>query len=412
MRVLRVVAAAALCLATTPAFAAPQLVARWVQYDVTGAAQARLVVDGGACPALSVDGGDLATTQRAAPDAAFPYRICTAPLPAGSHSVAVLGEPLPTPAAMPGRIIVLGDTGCRVQGKTIQACSDPVAWPFSRVAERAAAMHPDLVIHVGDYLYRETPCPADDGRCAGSPSGDNWPTWKADFFTPGSSLLAAAPWVVVRGNHEECPRAGRGWTRLLAAAPYDPATPCTASETPYAVPLAALNLVVMDDANAPDLNTTPELIALYHRQFAAAAPLATGPSWLLMHRPIRGIVRVKGLVVGGNETMLKAPPDLPASVELLVSGHIHAFEAINYGDASPPQLVVGNGGDNLDSAPDDLTGIEVGGLTVTHGVSLPGFGFLLLTRSGSGWQGEAYDVGGTLRRTCAIAARQIVCDHD
>jgi Calcineurin-like phosphoesterase len=412
MRALRVFAAAALCVAVTPALAAPELVARWVQYDATGAAQARLIVDGDACPALTVDGASVATLQRAAPDASFPYRICTAGIAAGSRSVAALGQILAAPAATPGRIIVLGDTGCRVQGKTIQACSDPAAWPFARVAERAASLHPDLVIHVGDYLYRETPCPAGDARCAGSPSGDNWASWRADFFAPGESLLAAAPWVVVRGNHEECARAGRGWTRLLGAAPDDPGAPCAANEAPYAVRLAGLNLVVMDDANAPDQNATPDLITLYQAQFAAVAQLATGPSWLLMHRPIRGIVRVKGLVVGGNQTMLLAKPDLPASVELLLSGHIHTFEAINYGDASPPQLVVGNGGDNLDAAPDDLTGIEVGGLTVTHGASLPGFGFLLLTRSGSGWQGEAYDVGGALRRTCAIAARQIVCDHD
>jgi hypothetical protein len=344
------------------------------------------------------------------PETSFPYRICTARIAAGARSAAALGQALPLPAAAPERIVVLGDTGCRVQGNTIQACSDPVAWPFARVASQAASLHPDLVIHVGDYHYRETPCPAADARCTGSPSGDNWAAWRADFFAPGASLLAAAPWVLVRGNHEECARAGRGWTRLLAAAPYD--APCAANEAPYAVRLAGLNLVVMDDATAPDVNPTPDLIAFYQRQFAAVAPLATGPSWLLMHRPIRGIVRVKGLVVGGNQTMLMAQPDLPASVELLVSGHIHAFEAINYGDASPPQLVVGNGGDNLDTAPDDLTGIEVGGLVVTHGRSLPGFGFLLLTRAGSGWQGEAYDVGGTLRRTCAIASHQIVCDHD
>jgi hypothetical protein len=412
MRVLRVFVTAALCLAVTPALAAPDIVARWVQYDATGAAQARLIVDGGSCPALSVDGAEVATAQRAAPDARFPYRVCTARIPAGSRSIAALGKTLAAPAAEPGRIIVLGDTGCRVKGKTVQACSDPAAWPFARLAETAASLHPDLVIHVGDYLYRETPCPADDARCAGTPSGDNWASWRADFFEPGENLLAAAPWVVVRGNHEDCERAGRGWTRLLAGAPYDPAVPCAENEAPYQVRLAGLNLVVMDNANASDQGAPPDLVALYRTQFPAVAQLATGPSWVLLHRPIRGIVRVRGAVLGGNQTMLAAEPELPASVELLVSGHIHAFEALDYGEGSPPQLVVGNGGDKLDAAPEDLTGIEVGGLVVTHGRSLPGFGFLLLTRSGSGWQGEAYDVERTLRRTCAIASRQIVCDHD
>ena len=79
--------------------------------------------------------------------------------------------------------------------------------PFAALATAAAALKPDLVIHLGDYLYRETPCPASFAGCAGSPYGDNWAAWNADFFVPGAPLLAAAPWIVIRGNHEDCARA-------------------------------------------------------------------------------------------------------------------------------------------------------------------------------------------------------------
>ena len=51
--------------------------------------------------------------------------------------------------------------------------------------------------------------------CAGSPYGDNWAVWQKDFFDPAAPLLAAAPWVLVRGNHELCSRGGHGWFRLL-----------------------------------------------------------------------------------------------------------------------------------------------------------------------------------------------------
>ena len=51
--------------------------------------------------------------------------------------------------------------------------------------------------------------------CAGSPWGDNWTTWQADFFTPAAPLLAAAPIVLVRGNHEDCDRAGPGFLLLM-----------------------------------------------------------------------------------------------------------------------------------------------------------------------------------------------------
>jgi hypothetical protein len=50
-------------------------------------------------------------------------------------------------------------------------------------------------------------------RC--SPWGYGWDTWKADFFDPAQALLKAAPWVMVRGNHETCTRAGQGWWRFL-----------------------------------------------------------------------------------------------------------------------------------------------------------------------------------------------------
>ena len=43
------------------------------------------------------------------------------------------------------RIVVIGDTGCRLKGSFTQDCNDPVKWPFAVVARLAAARHPDLV---------------------------------------------------------------------------------------------------------------------------------------------------------------------------------------------------------------------------------------------------------------------------
>ena len=105
-------------------------------------------------------------------------------------------------------------------------------WPFASVAASAADWDPDLIIHVGDYLYRESPCPADNAGCAGSPYGDTWATWNADFFEPAAPLLDAAPWILVRGNHEDCSREGTGWFRYL-----DP-MPMPRSCEPYTEPYA------------------------------------------------------------------------------------------------------------------------------------------------------------------------------
>ena len=70
-------------------------------------------------------------------------------------------------------------------GGQFQDCDRQSKWPFSRLSKTVAERKPDLVIHVGDYLYRESPCPKGDPGCKGSPDGDNWQTWKADFFCAG-----------------------------------------------------------------------------------------------------------------------------------------------------------------------------------------------------------------------------------
>ncbi|HUE66498.1 MAG TPA: metallophosphoesterase, partial [Rhizomicrobium sp.] len=184
----------------------------WVQ-AVSGGYEARVVTGAGSCPVLHTDKGDSPMSVRASATADFPM-VCSAPISAGTRTAEISGAVLPVPVTQPQRILVLGDTGCRLKGSVLQACNDPAKWPFPEVAAAAASLKPDLVIHLGDYLYRESACPAGNRGCAGSPWGDNWTTWQADFYTPAAPLLAAAPIVLVRGNHEDCTRAGPGWTLL------------------------------------------------------------------------------------------------------------------------------------------------------------------------------------------------------
>jgi hypothetical protein len=143
----------------------------WVQATASGF-EARLVTSATGCPTLTTDKGDVAMTVRAAATADFPL-VCAAAIPSGATQAGIADKPLPLPAANPQRILVLGDTGCRIKGAALQACNDPTKWPFPQLAAAAAKLKPDLVIHVGDYLYRESACPAGNQGCAGSPWGDN-----------------------------------------------------------------------------------------------------------------------------------------------------------------------------------------------------------------------------------------------
>lgn len=79
---------------------------------------------------------------------------------------------------------------------------------------------PNLVLHMGDYVYRQWLCPwkGDKGCEAINQNaawGDTIITWYNEFFKPFQPLLEAAPWVMARGNHEICKRAGVGWNFLL-----------------------------------------------------------------------------------------------------------------------------------------------------------------------------------------------------
>ena len=387
------------------------IAAAWVQLGPGGVNEARVAISGEKCPRVMVDGTEPAMHERAGADGNFRVRLCVLALPKGARQASVLGRDLPLFIAPAKRIVVIGDTGCRIKGSAVQACNDPAKWPFATVAREAAKLNPDLVIHVGDYLYREQPCPAEDTQCAGTPSGDNWPTWSADFFTPAAPLLATAPWVIVRGNHESCDRAGAGWLRLLGPLSLAATTRCTDHVAPYVVPFGPANVVVMDDSDAPDLYSDAALVPEHAADFASLKKLARAPEWLTMHRPLWGAVTGPfGITMGGNRTMIAALKDEHAldPVELMLSGHIHSFEALNY-DKGPPQIIAGNGGDKLDAVPADLSRANLSGRSVKEGLSLPGFGFLLMTREAAGWTIDLFRVDGTRERQCHFAHRHIDC---
>lgn len=392
---------AALVAAALPARAETEA---WVQAVAAGGFEVRLVTSDSTCPMFRSDKGQVAMTVRAPANDAFPL-TCEAPVPPGAIAIAAGDIPLPVPAAIPNRILVLGDTGCRIKGGALQACNDPAAWPFPALADAASKLEPDLIVHVGDYLYRESPCPAGNPGCAGSPSGDNWPSWKADFFDSAVLLTATAPLVLVRGNHEECSRAGEGFLRLMGPSHFDPSAPCDPHLAPFTVALGGASLAVIDDANAPDTDVDGAMVPVYAKEFQKLAEIP-GPVWFAAHRPIwAAISGPMNLPIGGNATLIAAAGKtlLPSNVALMLSGHIHSFEAINYEGKLPPQIVAGNGGDNLAITPRDLKGAIFqghSGVRVKDGLSVGGFGFLMLTRKQNDWTIDLYDAQGNRKGQC------------
>ena len=397
-------------LVSAPALAAPTA---WVQYAASGRAEVRLVTDG-ACPALRVDGKRLRTHERAAPTEAFANRVCAAILPPGARRASLAGVKLPLPKARPDRLVILGDTGCRVKGPVVQNCLDPAkGWPFARISALAAAQKPDLVIHVGDYYYRETPCPADkQDWCGGGPYGDRWDTWKAEWFDPGRPLLAAAPIVLARGNHEDCKRGGLGWFRLLDASSKPKACP-EASDT-FAVEIGGVRLLVLDSADPDDNTAQPNLVADFTARLDAMDKLRgheTG--WLVTHRPIWYAARPAGKLVDGmtNATERAAVKGRDLSgLQMIVAGHVHNFTSMDFGPARPAQLIVGTGGDLLNGEPaTSIAGtLSIDGMDAASYTMDP-FGYLVLDRKGRDWVGAFHDLTDAVVATCRLHARSLQC---
>jgi hypothetical protein len=395
----------------------------------------------------------------------FPVNTCElSPLPAGTTSAVVnaswgggpQGITLPLPKANPQTIVVIGDTGCRMQiGDVWQACSQnvftpngwsttyeatPEGYPFAATAANAAALHPDLVIHVGDYMYRDNECPPDMAGCAGSPWGYGWDSWEADFFTPAAPLLAAAPWIVVRGNHEQCTRAGQGWYRFLDTAPWDTTgvktcnlsandNPASATspelsgsyDAAYGVSIGSGTQVLVFDSNNISKNaltsgngsgSTFGQFNAYTSEAATIAGLAVNPSsqfniWA-NHHPILGFSEgsVGATPTGGAPALLSVleaayPTTIfPPGINMVLHGHTHLFEAIDFapiptGTANgyPATFVSGNAGSQLDTALPNPFQLSTSPLnttaafltadtsppTVSNIADSPNYGFLVLS---------------------------------
>jgi hypothetical protein len=381
---------------------------------MTGAgAEARAVVAGADCPALTVDGQRVAMRLRAEPDKAFENRICQAPLPKAARHVSLEGQALPLPVSEPKRLVILGDSGCRIKQDITQDCNDPVAgWPFARVARMAARQKPDLVIHVGDYYYRETACPAGSDECRNSPYGDRWPTWRAELFDPAQPLLAGAPWVFARGNHEDCQRGGKGWFRLLDA---DAAVrACPALSDTFLVPIGGVTLGVVDSADPDDNKPQPANAEAFARNLAPLGHANTRV-WMVTHRPVWEIRRRGDELddVGANVNQRAAVKAHGlAGVDLVLAGHMHTFLSLDAGPDRPAQLVVGTGGDRLDSnkaAAPAPGAIAIDGAPPAKAFSMTRFGYFVLDRKGEAWEGAFHDLSDRVVARCRLAAGRLTC---
>jgi hypothetical protein len=402
-----------------PPAAQARVFAQWVELGPDGASSVRAITDD-ACPQVIFDGVPTSMIVRAEPGqsienvkpAAFPVRSCEVAVPQGAVAATLDGRVLPLARPNPQRILVFGDTGCRLDRNTQQDCNDPAAWPFPKIAAAAAIARPDLVIHVGDYHYRELPCPAERSGCARSPWGYGFDAWYADFFDPAAPLLAAAPWIMVRGNHEDCARAGEGWIRFLDRLPASAI--CRDLTGIFVARLGDFGFVVVDGARAEDPKGDMRALAgLLGSQLVGVAANVPAEAWFVSHRPLNSMRSApdrRANEVDNTVQELAFGTIMPPGVRMTVAGHIHFFQAVDFGGSRPPQLVVGTGGDNLVMVPPlSVVGSDINGHKVVNSVAYSGFAYMVWDRTGNLWIGTLFDVDGKALSHCRLLDRSLSC---
>lgn len=275
------------------------------------------------CPAVLVDGVEQHMDQHHPRESLFPlscvFRLDLSNLP--KSFLFENAELLPRfEQNKINRVAVIGDTGCRRQFFFSQDCEKK--WFFEEIVQTLLQHNPDLVIHVGDYVYRE-----------GS-ENDPWEAWKLDFFLPAKKLLESnIPLLLARGNHESCARAGKGWVSLLSSQ-----RECSDYEPPYRLSINEVEVVVTDSVMARSLLSDVADIN---------ASVDGRKIWILTHRPIV-FKNGKGDYTGYVSVL----ENLRKEIELVISGHVHIAQLLSLDGRV--QLIAGNGGAALSrSSPRD-----------------------------------------------------------
>lgn len=318
------------------------------------------------------------------------------------------------------KVVLMGDTGCRVKhnekGGLIQDCSNEKAWPFKQLSRSAYGENADVVIHVGDYHYREA-C-ADKEKCKkfADTITYEYPAWKADFLEPAQELLSSKPFVFVRGNHEDCRRAYAGYDKILN--PIDNEKCIENHENQY-TQIGDLLIVNFDMASVDDKpldeksDSYKSLVKRYNEAYEYIKKSSAKEVWIVTHKPVWGMSPYEGKITPVNVNLQKIVErkPLPRQVTLTIAGHIHDFQLVK--QSRPIQLVVGQSGSALDPAPQVEnqkfkmpSGYEIFSPTISG----TQFGYVVLEKADKGWIAKVKNVEGKTEHTCELWNLQKMCD--
>ena len=265
----------------------------------------------------------------------------------------------------PQRILIMGDTGCRLKdsviGSEFQNCKNEKAWPFWKLVDAAEKENPDLIIHLGDYHYRENCKTGVDCTKFTSEIGYGWKPWELDFFAPMQKLFDRAPIIIVRGNHEDCKRAYLGYKLLIAnnewkkeCEEYEPAQILTFKD------FAIVNFDSSSISDLPNLKGETEWVKRLDDISAKLTNLGVKNVFLVTHKPIYGIIPFRSMLFPGNTNFKNyfEKSLLRKQIAAVFSGHIHISMVVTPNQYAK-QLIIGNSGTKLDQSKFSVTALHL-----------------------------------------------------
>jgi hypothetical protein len=190
---------------------------------------------------------------------------------------------------------------------------------------------------------------------------------------------------------------------------------------PYVVPVDDdVALVVFDSAVVGNKAKPGPQFDTYTRQAQAGFTLAA--SWphaiFANHQPILGFNSDGSVKAAPGNEMLQGVLEplygdalFPASVDAVLSGHVHMMQIVTYQGPQPPTFIAGNGGTQLvplfTDFKDAPTPYHKG--TLAQFLQAGTFGFMTMERAGAGWTLKGFDRYGNVLTTCALASRRATC---
>ncbi|MBE1612159.1 hypothetical protein HEB94_009007 [Actinopolymorpha pittospori] len=392
----------------------------------------------GGCPSVTfVDSQGTRTSNAMIPVSTpqlplFPTTVCRLPVPVDARQAMIdsgstqalhvrpaYNVPLPRwgvpTRPRPASIAVIGDTGCETTANAALNQNCLKDWHFHGLSVNAATTSsPDLVVHVGDYVYREEPQLASDKSlgCNVMSERGGWGCLVKDFFEPAEALLAKAPFLFARGNHEACqpPVVGRGveWWRYLATQIFGNdecfsiSSNHPAEAEPVVIDAGTLHFILFDSSAIPDADdfvlnqaVATQYIKWFNQVNALANRHPMQEYFLITHKPLWMVKAASSTAVTWTgPTLAKAVEQTTAkalapNIRLVLSGHEHLYQMLDFNSTRPPQLTVGSSGTKLETAPDDtkVEGKVVDGEPVTQSISHDIHGYAVLRADpGNPWR--------------------------